>query len=392
MKLFGKRSKKTAIVAEVKPQEVEEEAVSSYFSSDFKPPSSNTESKEDKSHDIEKLLAMDPSELNAKQRRVLKRHTKRQGVDDNDADKNEPTKSTDDGDEQQQNNPEVVSEENDDKDTDEESDKSPEDTSKGSEEKNEKEEKLSLEEVAKQLKGLNAKERRKLLRKLSQTYDEEFLAKAAEASKKVAAQNETKQQVTKAVTASEASSGDIEIDPAVADIANQLKGLNSKERRKLLRQLSSQYDEELLAKATDVSKKIAEENEAKQAQEQNEKGSKKRKAEDESASTEDKNNSESASSEQPKSKKKKWQDFSHLPPEERERREKQRQMQQEAAARRAAGEVSTRHPLNSERRRANRRKPGKAGKIRLMRLEKKANQGTLRAFNAGGYQMRRNKN
>lgn len=61
--------------------------------------------------------------------------------------------------------------------------------------------------------------------------------------------------------------------------------------------------------------------------------------------------------------------WSHLPDEERKRREKQRQMQKEAAKRRAmdASDAPTemssmtdkrkRHPLNSERRRANRRKP-----------------------------------
>ena len=51
--------------------------------------------------------------------------------------------------------------------------------------------------------------------------------------------------------------------------------------------------------------------------------------------------------------------WSDLPPEERLRREEQRQKQKEAAERRAKqGNVNNkRHPLNSERRRANRRKP-----------------------------------
>jgi hypothetical protein len=77
-------------------------------------------------------------------------------------------------------------------------------------------------------------------------------------------------------------------------------------------------------------------------------------------------------------KKKNW---SHLPDEERERREKQRQMQKEAAERRAMNSRaagvgangiecnSKRHPLNSERRRANRRKPKRTRHILAERIE-----------------------
>lgn len=77
-------------------------------------------------------------------------------------------------------------------------------------------------------------------------------------------------------------------------------------------------------------------------------------------------------------KKKKRKDFSHLPPEERARREKQRQMQQEARKRREeeleeTGTLSTRHPLNSERRRANRRKPGRVGMIAKRKKEERVN-------------------
>ena len=61
-----------------------------------------------------------------------------------------------------------------------------------------------------------------------------------------------------------------------------------------------------------------------------------------------------------KKKSKKEVDESLLSPEERLRREEQRRKQQEAAERRARGEDKTpgyKHPLNSERRRANKRKP-----------------------------------
>ena len=58
-------------------------------------------------------------------------------------------------------------------------------------------------------------------------------------------------------------------------------------------------------------------------------------------------------------------DWSDLPKEERERRARQKQMQKDAAEQRSLGleDASSRHPLNSERRRANRRKPGKSGRI-----------------------------
>ena len=75
----------------------------------------------------------------------------------------------------------------------------------------------------------------------------------------------------------------------------------------------------------------------------------------EAAST-DKN----ASSEPKKKKQKKGADWSRLPAEERLRREEQRKKQEEAAERRALGKSikpGHKRPLNSERRRANRRKP-----------------------------------
>jgi len=99
-----------------------------------------------------------------------------------------------------------------------------------------------------------------------------------------------------------------------------------------------------------------------------------------------------AESELPSKKKRKWKDLSNLPPEERERRERQRIMQMEAAVRRANGDTdNTRHPLNSERRRANRRKPGRTGKIALLKKQSKLKQEYLREFNASGFHMRRSK-
>jgi hypothetical protein len=150
---------------------------------------------------------------------------------------------------------------------------------------------------------------------------------------------------------------------------------------------------------TEFSKKIAEENELKQVQEQekstsaatgagatvNDSG--KRKAGEMTGSTD---GGADANADGGK-KKAKLKDLSHLPPDERARREKQREMQQEAADRRAAGDVLTRHPLNSERRRANRRKPGRAGTIAKMKKEFKEKQqsgNVSLTHDSSGYTMR----
>ena len=63
-------------------------------------------------------------------------------------------------------------------------------------------------------------------------------------------------------------------------------------------------------------------------------------------------------------------------------------MQIEAAERRAKGIVGdpNRHPLNSERRRANRRKPGPSAIIAMQKREKAREKGK---YNAYGYHMRK---
>jgi len=208
------------------------------------------------------------------------------------------------------------------------------------------------------------------------------------------------------------------------NILEQLKNLNSKERRKLLRKVELESKTSPSgSKATiilaDESRRIAEENRSieKEKQVEAHKEKKKRKlkemetegdesvlniaasiSKDKSGASimrtalnekshrkEDKNMTKSKP-------KKKLKDFSNLPPEERGRREKQRQMQQEARKRRELGEVMTRHPLNSERRRANRRKPGRAGLIAIRKKELKKKQETLNLYNASGYRMRHARN
>jgi len=84
---------------------------------------------------------------------------------------------------------------------------------------------------------------------------------------------------------------------------------------------------------------------------------------------------------------------STLSKEEADRREEQRRKQKEAAEKRAAGEDVTKpgfkHPLNSERRRANRRKPGKAGKIARARKEKREQSIEKKSSNHTGYMIRK---
>ena len=147
-----------------------------------------------------------------------------------------------------------------------------------------------------------------------------------------------------------------------------------------------------LAEAEDEAKKIAEQN--RKEQEEQSKTRKRDVDEEKKKNSSDGNADQQDGSTGKKKGKKRKVDWSTLPPGERARREKQREMQQEAKRRREAGEVDeTRHPLNSERRRANRRKPGRAGKIAaLVRAERaKKKEGVLASYNASGYMMRKNK-
>jgi len=345
MKLFGKRKSPSASQAVDPPDQPkkEEEAVSSYFSSDFKPPSSSDGGSASKANntanEIETLLAMESSELNAKQRRIIRRHMERNG---------EASKEN----------------ENNDKDTEKEAEKVVENTGTTQQEK---ESKVS-----------------KVLAKDSKNDVEEKVEKPLPIVSEGSSKTETTSTESNKALSAE-------------DIAQQLKGLNSKERRKLLRKLASEAEEDdskktVLTEAIELSKKIAEENEAKQSLQK--KDSKTTNGDNTKASEDNDvkdapNPSADKDSLPPSKKKRKLKDLSHLPPDERKRREKQRKMQQEAAERRASGDQDmTRHPLNSERRRANKRKPGRAGKIVALKRQTKENQRNSREFSAGGYTMR----
>jgi len=228
---------------------------------------------------------------------------------------------------------------------------------------------------------LNAKQRRLVRRHR----EREGGSTASTTDAKVSEDNETatKDETTKIEQQNESvsTSNTPPTNVNIKEILAKLEGLNSKERRKYLRQLKASsggaIDESVITAAQEQAKKVAERNE-KQAANAPPSDNNKKKAADTPESTT-----------KPKKKRRKKGppvDESKLPPEERRRREEQRRMQKEAQERRDAGLVDpNRHPLNSERRRANRRKPSQAMLIAQAKKEKMAEKGR---FNAVGFQMR----
>lgn len=127
------------------------------------------------------------------------------------------------------------------------------------------------------------------------------------------------------------------------EVKKLLEKLNSKQRRKLMRRLEREGNGILSEVHGEALKLLHEASDA-----------------EKSAPTDTPEPSKDTKAATTKtSGKKRKKDWSDLPPEERLRREEQRRMQQEAAERRLkeGPNASKRHPLNSERRRANRRKP-----------------------------------
>jgi hypothetical protein len=276
--------------------------------------------------DIGTLLAMDPSSLNAKQRRLVRRHREREGVDD----------GTDDA--------------------------------------------AAI--------GAGAS-----------SNDELCVDDKPEIRTEAAKSNETRKHendggVIPPTDASNDQSTDAS-DVNINEILAKLEGLNSKDRRKFLRQLKMSsggaIDEGVIAAAEETALRVAERNEREAAANAaTEKATAVKKLPRKKNGDERRNDSLADHTTEPKKKRRKKGpavDVSALSPEERTRREEQRAMQREAAERRAAGSVDPdRHPLNSERRRANRRKPGKAALIALAKKERMAERGK---FNAFGYQKRK---
>ena len=323
----GEKSGGVAQAASAKSANVDDGDVPSYFSgaADDGPTSSkkkknrkdNTANVEKiNGEDIETLLAMDPTELNAKQRRLVRRHQEREeGGEEAAADAGAPTGDAKNGDN-------VPGE-------------------------------CTSSEISKD-----------------------------ESSDKIEQNQPTNNN--------EQSTGGVNI----TEILAKLEGLNSKDRRKLLRQLKTSsggaIDESVIAAAEEKALRVAERNE-KEAANATASGAADKSSKRKSSSGGEK---KAAPVEQAGPKKKRRKkgppvDLGALTPEERKRREEQRAMQQEAAERRAGGLVDDpdfRHPLNSERRRANRRKPGKAALIAQAKREQMAEKGK---WNAVGFQKRK---
>lgn len=147
-----------------------------------------------------------------------------------------------------------------------------------------------------------------------------------------------------------------------------LEGLNSKQRRTLMRKLDRE-GEAVLEEVRKEALRLLEESKAQIPL---------------AATTTETEHQQSQSKDPSTSGKKRKKDWSDLSPEERTRRETQHRKQQEAAERREKqgddhGSGKHRHPLNSERRRANRRKP---------RWER--NRQANSEHNTSGFQVRKN--
>ena len=280
--------------------------------------------------DIQALLTMDPSKLNSKQRRLVRRHQEREGIEETNAVESAQKSSIEiicNASESSKSVPQKKQIPSQGMMKTDESVKSLSTGDESVETNSRKQQEASLTasittiETLAKLQGLNSKDRRKFLRQLrssaGQTVDESIIAAAEEQARKVAERNEQEAVHTN----------------ATCDTASKAKLCGKK---------STRVDRELMVDQT---------------------------------------------KQKSKRRKKKILNLDDLDPEERKRREAQRIMQKEAAERRASGLVDpNRHPLNSERRRANRRKPGKAAKIVQAKKEHLAERGK---FNAVGYQIRK---
>jgi hypothetical protein len=279
MKIFAKRTR-TVVDAETALRLREEQAAAA---------------ERDGEKAVQELLKLDPSTLNSKERRMVKRYKERdeseqstslKDTENNEASESE-TKST------QQANEEIVDDSN--------------DNNVEAFNQNRKEKECDQKKVV---------ENQVIQDKVNQDWND---ADAVVESKSVA-----------------------ESDLNDESVKTLLEGLNSKQRRKLVRRLEREGND-ALGGVHQEALRLLEENQADQR----------------SAENLDKKGANHQSETLSSSEKKRKRDLSHLTPEERLRREEQRQKQKEAIERRAKGGNSNimRHPLNSERRRANRRKP-----------------------------------
>ena len=326
MKIFGKRQKKSSSTAVLSPDpslpSSKNEDVKSFFHQE-KAEESSTEHKDNTACDggagidIDVLLAMDKKKLNSKQRRALRRYEERKSMIE----------------------PEKIK------------------TEDLEEDENEKDSTSTNIHI----KGRSSKS------KVESEEGEEIKTEEAEENMKDKINDNEDKPMIKAISSEVLDYSKSVENKTPKDAASQLQGLNSKDRRKLLRTWKREKEE-----GNDQSAIFLEE-----VRKITESEKEKEKAE--------KDQVEGASK-----KKRKAKDLSNLSPEEIERREEQRRMQREAAEKRSKGldQNNFRHPLNSERRRANRRKPGKAGRIAAAKRLKKNESAS---YNAGGYNIRKSK-
>jgi len=305
MKIFAKRKRKAASAgAKVLPAKKER----STFASD---------------PIVEELLKKDPKEWNSKERRMIKRYQERkaeseEGISGGREEDSQPAESeihtaaakT----ENEGKNEKVENEDDSERDNNDETDGNSSDSDEGGED----EENSTMNGPAA---GLETDDNEDS----TPTKDESWTADALEVDEK------------------DDKNDDEKVDPE-HEVYKLLEKLNSKMKRTLSRKLDRE-GATALDDVRDEANKILDGT-------SDDKDNKKREAEI--------SEKDLGAAEPSKKKRKKEVDWSNLSPEERLRREEQRRKQQEAAEMQARGEDKTpgyKHPLNSERRRANRRKP-----------------------------------
>lgn len=273
---------------------------------------------------VEELLKKDPSEWNAKERRMIKRYRERKAQETNEQIDTKPANEVNktEGVKNAAQNEDAKQEDSDGDDSSSSSD---------SEENNDVEDEAEIENDG------------------NSSIDD------SEVSNKIETLQTTSEQVDEIRISDKEETVDNNTKvPKDHEIWSVLEKLNSKQKRTLSRKLDrmgiSGLDEveEEANKILDMTMLIDVDS---------------KRDKEEVTSTD--NSAPNESTEPKKKKRKKAADWSSLPAEERLRREEQRKKQQEAAERRARGESikpGHRRPLNSARRRANRRKPKWASK------------------------------
>lgn len=269
---------------------------------------------------VEELLKDDPSTWNAKQRRMIKRYQER-------VDEDAPDESTEDPKQDDEPSKELEDEESDDESEQEESAQDLKQEEEEDEAAGTDDDESSSDEAEEAEEG-----------NMPQNDSEED--KTGEVEAEVEPKTGVPTEDPKAPEEKKASTD----EPANEELEKVLEKLNSKERRKLMRQLERGGNQE----------EVLEEARGKLQEKEPEV--------DEETKKRDAEGSLSRSS---KRRKKNAVDWSKLPAEERMRREDQKRLQEEAVARRESGEKAAphKHALNSERRRANRRKPKWAARV-----------------------------